>query len=207
MVDWKDYGTGDLAHVREKTEWTVRYDFDYTDTEHPRVLLIGDSICHAYNGVVREKLKDRVNVSFWASSRCVSDPMYLRELAFVLDFNHYDMISFNNGLHSLKSDRAHWIKAFGNTLDFIRDHSPETLLSVTLSTPLTDPALTKISAELNEAAKEAAEKRGLPMIDLFTPMDALDRSEFWTDVYHFKPAAVEIQAKIIAEHVADRLGR
>ena len=81
-----------------------------------------------------------------------------------------------------------------------------TLLSLTISTPLTDPALTAVSRELNGYVLELAAERGLPVIDLFTPMDALDRERYWRDVYHFTDAAVDMQADIIARHVLKRLG-
>ena len=56
------------------------------------------------------------------------------------------------------------------------------------------------------AVCKAAKERGLPVIDLFTPMDALDRERYWRDVYHFTDAAVDMQADIIARHVLGRLG-
>ena len=84
-MKWQDFAPASTSREREGTEWSIHYAFNAVDTEKKRVLLIGDSICNAYNGVVRNLLDGRVNVSFWASSKCVTDPAYFRELDFMLD--------------------------------------------------------------------------------------------------------------------------
>ena len=173
---------------------------------HPRVLLIGDSICNGYQDAVRARLDGLVNVSFWASSQCVTDPDYFRDLDRVLRIMPCSMVCFNNGLHSLVSDREEWTQAYSAAVAFIADSLPDAKLSLTLCTPLTDPDKTAISSELNDFARDVADDRELDVIDLFTPMDALDRERYWRDVYHFTPEAISMQADIIAAHVLDALG-
>lgn len=204
-VKWQDFAPASTSRVREGIEWSITYSYNALDREKPRVLLIGDSICNAYNGKVREMLAERVNVSFWASSKCVTDPDYFRELDFMLDAYPYDAVCFNNGLHSLSTDRTEWDSAYRAAVEFITAKLPGTKLSLTLSTPLKDPKLTGISASLNETVLRLAEEKGLPVIDLFDPMDVLDREEFWSDTYHFRAPAIEMQAKIISDHVLTQL--
>ena len=206
MIKWQDYAPASTSRVREGIEWSITYAYDTTKTELPRVLLIGDSICNGYNGKVRGMLEGRVNVSFWASSKCVTDPDYFRELDFMLDAYPYDAVCFNNGLHSLSTDRAEWDAAYESAVDFIRAKLPDAKISLTLSTPLKDANLTAISASLNETVVRLAEEKGLPVIDLFAAMDGLDREEFWSDTYHFRAPAIEMQAKVISEHVLGQLG-
>lgn len=205
MIKWQDYAPASTSRVRESIEWSITYAYDTTKTELPRVLLIGDSICNGYNGKVREMLEGRVNVSFWASSKCVTDPDYFRELDFMLDAYPYDAVCFNNGLHSLSTDRAEWDAAYESAVDFLRAKLPDAKLSLTLSTPLKDAKLTAISASLNETVVRLAEEKGLPVIDLFAAMDGLDREEFWSDTYHFRAPAIDIQAGRIADHVLVQL--
>lgn len=206
MIKWQDFAPATTSKVRENIEWSITYSYNATETGKPRVLLIGDSICNGYNGKVREKLEGRVNVSFWASSKCVTDPDYFRELDFMLDAYPYDAVCFNNGLHSLLTDRAEWDAAYASAVDFIRAKLPETKLSLTLSTPLKDAKLTAISASLNETVTRLAAEKNLPVIDLFAAMDGLDREEYWSDTYHFHAPAIDIQAKCITEHVLAQLG-
>lgn len=201
MMKYTEYMPEKSSRVREDIEWSIHYAYDMKRAGLPRVLLIGDSICNGYQNFVRGKLDGMVNVSFWASSKCVTDPDYLRELEFILDYTDYDVVSFNNGLHSLTTDRAEWEAAYAAAVKFIQAKCPNAKIMLTLCTPLRDEKLTAISAELNAFA------RGLryPVIDMFTPMDALDRDKYWTDTYHFTDAAKDMQAEIIAARVKDIL--
>ena len=200
-MTWQDFA----SRKREGIEWSITYAYDALDESRPRVLLIGDSICNGYNGAVRDKLAGRVNVSFWASSKCVTDPDYFRELDFMLDARPYAAVCFNNGLHSLSTDREEWDAAYAAAAAFIRAKLPETKLALTLSTPLKDPALTAVSASLNETVRRIAAEEGLRVIDLFSAMEPLDRDTFWSDTYHFRPEAIEKQARIIADSVLEML--
>lgn len=207
MIKWQDYAPASTTRVREGIEWSITYAYSAATAGLPRVLLIGDSICNGYNGKVREMLEGRVNVSFWASSKCVTDPDYFRELDFMLDAYPYDAVCFNNGLHSLTTDRAEWDAAYRAAVDFIQAKLPEAKLSLTLSTPLKDAKLTAVSSSLNETVVRLAQEKKLPVIDLFAAMDGLNREEFWSDTYHFRGPAIEMQAKVISDHVLAQLGR
>lgn len=204
-MNLKNYTLQNSSRQREDIEWSVSYSYNVSSNILPRVLLIGDSICNGYQNRVREMLDGRATLSFWASSKCVTDPDYLRELDFILDYMPYSLICFNNGLHSLYTDREEWITAYSSVLSFITQKLPNTLLSLTLNTPLKTAELTKISSELNCIVREEAKRLCLPIIDLFSPMDHLDRDQFWSDTYHFRPDAIQIQAEIIYSHVSERL--
>lgn len=207
MIKWQDFAPSSTSRVREGIEWSITYSYNATQNGCPRVLLIGDSICNGYNGKVREFLDGDVNVSFWASSKCVTDPDYFRELDFMLDAYPYEAVCFNNGLHSLSTDRAEWDAAYRAAVEFIQAKLPQTKLSLTLSTPLKDASLTAVSASLNGTVLALAAEKELPVIDLFTAMDGLDREEYWSDTYHFRAPAIEMQAKLISAHVRKQLGR
>lgn len=204
-MTWQDFAPRSTSRKRESIEWSITYAYDALDESRPRVLLIGDSICNGYNGAVRDKLAGEVNVSFWASSKCVTDPDYFRELDFMLDARPYDAVCFNNGLHSLTTARAEWDAAYASSVAFIRAKLPETKLALTLSTPLKDPALTAISASLNETVLRLSREQNLPVIDLFSSMDPLDRERYWSDTFHFRAEAIDIQAGIIADRVREML--
>ena len=205
-MTWRDYAPKTTTRKREATEWSITYAYNATDEKLPRVLLIGDSICNGYQNAVRDKLAGQVNVSFWASSKCVTDPDYFRELDFMLGARPYAAVCFNNGLHSLSTNRAEWDAAYPAAVDFIRAKLPDAKLLLTLSTPLKDEKLTAVSASLNETVRRTAAERALDVIDLFSAMDPLERDVFWSDTFHFRPAAVEMQARIIANRVLETLG-
>ena len=206
MITYKDYQPEKTSRRREDIEWSIHYAYNAADAESPRVLLIGDSIVNAYQSVVRERLADKANVSFWASSKCVTDPNYFRELDFILDANRYALITFNNGLHSLTTPLPEWENAFCAAVDFIRAKLPDTKLCLTLSTALRDEALTVRVRALNEIAARAAEKRGLPVLDLFAQSCGFDRQADMTYTYPFRPHAIARQADRVAEDACRLLG-
>ena len=195
---YRRYQPERTSRVREEIEWSITYTYNALDADAPRLLLIGDSICNGYQNAVREKLRHIMNTSFWASSKCVTDRDYFRELDLILSGYHYDVISFNNGLHSLVTDIAEWTNAYRSAVAFIREKCPHSRLFLTNSTPWKDPEKTSRAVELNRIVDETAKMEQLPVIDLFSLMNPLDRDKFWCDVYHFRPEAIELQAELIA---------
>ena len=57
----------------ENTDWSISYGYDLTDKSRnlPRVFLVGDSICNAYQRDVARVLSGKMNVTYWVSSYCV----------------------------------------------------------------------------------------------------------------------------------------
>ena len=206
MISYRDYMPRSTSRVRENIEWSITYTYNSNDTAHPRVLLIGDSICNGYQTKVREMLADTANVTFWASSKCVTDPQYFRELDFLLDSYRYDIISFNNGLHSLSTDRAEWEAAYASAVAFIRAKCPEAKLVLTLCTPLGDPGKDAVSRALNTCTLALAEAEALPVIDLYAAVAELDKAEHMSDVFHWKETGKELQAEAICAFVRGQLG-
>lgn len=206
MTSYLDYQPKSTSRKRESIEWSTTYSYNATDEINPRVLLIGDSICNGYQSEVRARLAGSANVTFWATSKCVTDRDYFRELDFILDGGRFDFISFNNGLHSLVTDTGEWEAAYRGAVRFILTKKPDAKLSLTLCTSLNDPVKTLRAKELNTIAKNIASEYSLPVIDLFTPTDSLDKAAEMSDVYHFRDKARAAQAEIIASHIRNRLG-
>ena len=185
----------------ENTEWSRAYAYGLADSSRnlPRVLLVGDSIVCGYEGGVRRELRGKMNVSYLATSYCVTSPGYMKLLSFHLGEAKYDVIHFNNGLHSLGTPTEDWAKGFRKALELIRAMQPQAKIVWATSTPLKDPKKTAKSRELNEAgAKIVAEMGGIATDDLFAAMDPLDREKDWNDTYHFKRHVIAQQAKLVA---------
>ncbi len=195
----------------ENTEWSIGYAFNLTDKRKkdlPRVFLIGDSICNGYQGEVRNILNEKMNVSYWVSSYCVTSPGYLKLLSFYLDEVKYDVIHFNNGLHSLSTPTADYAKGMKAALQLIRLKQPQAKIIWVASTPLKDANKTAKAKELNEASlKTISELGGIAVNDLFKPMDELDRNVHWSDTFHFKKEARSIQAKKVSEACLSAIGK
>ncbi len=200
----ESYPTLGTARGHENIEWSIGYAFHLTDDlrDLPRVLLVGDSICNAYQTGVREILEGRMNVSYWVSSYCVTSPNYLRFLTLYLEEARYDVVHFNNGLHSLGTPTDAYAEGMRAALELIRGKQPEAKIVWTTSTPLADPAKTAKCRELNAAALGVVERLGgMDIDDLFTLIDPLDRAENWSDIFHHRPAAVRLEAEQVARAV------
>ena len=191
---------------RENIEWSISYGYHLTDGEkaQPRVLLVGDSICNFYKGNVIDFIDSRMNVTYWVSSFCVTHPCYLPSLEVHLRQSRYDVIHFNNGLHSLGTDVTAWTNGLVRAIRLIRDLQPQARLVWCTSTPLADAAKTSRVVALNAAATEVLARPDTGPVyadDLFALIDPLDRKTYWKDVYHHKSAAVVKEAEQVVASV------
>ena len=199
------YPVAENVRGHENTEWSISYAYHLTDANKdlPRVLLVGDSICQGYQGKVREKLEGKANVTYWASSYCVTSPGYLRLLAFYLDEAKYDVIHFNNGLHSCETPVADYEKSYFAALQLIRKKQSDAKIVWASSTPINakDARADKVAA-LNAAARRAAESVGdVAENDLYALANPLDRKAYWVDTHHYTDAGYELLASQVVKKV------
>ena len=186
----------------ENTEWSISYAYHLTDGQKalPRVLLVGDSICNAYQSGVCSALEGKMAVTYWVSSYCVTSPCYMKLLSIYLDEAEYAVVHFNNGCHSLSTLNEDWEKGFRAALDLIRLKQPKARIIWTTTTPNKDASKTAKIVELNAiAAKVVSGMKDVAVDDLFSLMNPLDRETFWQDNYHFKAAAVGMQVSQVTD--------
>ena len=196
----------------ENTEWSISYAYHLTDAkkELPRVLMVGDSICNGYQGRVAAMFEGRANVTYWISSYCVTSPGYLQLLAFYLDEAKYDVIHFNNGLHSCDTPDADYEKSYRAALSLIREKQPGAKLVWATSTPLNteDSAKSEKVARLNAAARRAAsDVGGIDEDDLYSLVNPLDRRTYWVDMHHYTHAGYELLASQVVGRVSTALAK
>ena len=202
-----NYPVAENVRGHENTEWSISYAYHLTDANRnlPRVLLVGDSICQGYQGKVAAKLDGKANVTYWASSYCVTSPGYLRLLAFYLDEAKYDVIHFNNGLHSCDTPVADYEKSCRAALQLIKKKQPKAKIVWASSTPLNTENAAKAEkvAALNAAARRAAESvEDVVENDLYSLANPLDRKAYWVDTHHYTDAGYELLASQVAEMVS-----
>ena len=202
---YKEFQPNESSRRRESIEWTIIYMFNTNDLTKPRALLIGDSICNAYQSTVREELEGKVNITYWADSKCVTDPQYFEELNMVLSGNRYDVITFNNGLHSLSSDRHEWEVAYRQAVLFIREKAPEAKLLLVMSTPTENSQNSAVSKALGDYTKKVADEFALDVIDLYQVIDEDEDKQPWSDGVHFKQPFVRLLGQTIADAVLTSL--
>ncbi len=173
----------------ESTEWSIAYSFDSNNTTKPRILTIGDSICNGNHGLLRNKLAEKFTFSFWATSKCVTDKLFFKELDLVLDANPASVIVFNNGLHSLGTNRDEWKFAFAQALKFIKAKKPQAKLIVLESTPVANQANNEKVMEINKLTNQISKQEAVPVIPFFDVVTALGPDNLWSDGVHFTEQA------------------
>ena len=203
-MDFSKYRIPSSTRQRENIEWSITYCYNAPDKISPRVLLVGDSIVKGAQQRVREQLRSHANISFWATSKCVSDPDYLRELDFITDGGPFSLIFFNNGIHALTSDPSEWRSAYANTVRFLQDKLRGIPLVLMLSTPSREQKLTDTIFSMNQWVTDFAEKNGLPVLDWFSPVAVLEKTA-WVDNFHFQPDVSEMLASLISGEVRKRI--
>jgi hypothetical protein len=192
---------------RENIEW-AQFRWNNThDATLPRVLLIGDSIVVGYNEFVAKALEGKVNVAFYATSKCVGDPAIIKELTCALDNYDFRLIHFNNGLHGFTNTEEEYGKFLAKYTDKLEKLAPDSQLVWAMSTPITEvgnPAAMDVDKndrvlERNRLAAEIMSQRGIPVNDLYS-LVAERQSEFSSgDGYHYNEAG----RKYLGEHVAE----
>lgn len=197
-----DFPVSKNLRGHENIEWSTSYAYHLSDEKKalPRVLLVGDSICQAYQGGVSAALEGKMSVTYWASSYCLTSPCYMRLLSLYLDEAEYSVVHFNNGCHSLSTGNEDWEKGLRGAFALIRRKQPNAKVIWTTITPNGDPKLNAKVMELNAiAAKVVVESNDIVTDDLFALMNPLDRKANWRDAFHFNQEAVNMQIGQVVE--------
>ena len=204
---YKQYKLKQTHRVRENIEWSISYIHNSTDNELPRAMCIGDSICNAYQHNVNGLIQGKCYHGFWASSKCVSDADYMRYLDILLSQNKFDVITFNNGLHSLlqtSTSTEEYRNSYKLCIQYLKAKCPGARIYIVTSTPVKNEQQNARAVELNEIVKQIAQEENLPIIDLYELTNAMDKSNLWSDGVHFQGHAIEAQAKAIAEAILSK---
>jgi len=192
---------------REHIEWCDIWVEAAGDSTLPRVLLIGDSITRSYYSHAKSHLADHYACARIASSKCVGDPMFLKELALVLDAYTFSIIHFNNGLHGWHYDEEVYATGLSEAFDFLSGHIGTGRLIWGSTTPVwqkdtpgaLDPKTKRVCAR-NEIAAGLASDRGIQNNDLFAMV--IDHPEIFSpDGVHFLKEGQEILGKCVSQTI------
>ena len=195
--------------AHESIEWCDIWISHANETNLQRVLLIGDSITRAYYPQVEKNLEGKAYVARLASSRFISDPVLLQEIALVLDNNKFDVIHFNNGMHGWQHSEKEYAGAFPKFLATIKAHAPDakliwantTTLKVSPTLPPDDQTQSSDEriARRNAIALEYIQPAGIDVDDLNSLVKG--HPEYHSDNVHFNDQGIALQAAQVAAHI------
>ena len=196
---------------RENIEWCDVWVEAACDAVLPRVLLIGDSITRLYYPHVKGQLAGQCVCARIASSKCVADPMFFKELDLVLSDFQFSVIHFNNGLHGWDYDESTYALGMAKAFDLLLAHCGATHLIWGNTTPVwktgegngLDTRTDRVK-ERNKLAAALAADRGIATKDLFSTV--VERPEFFSDDgVHFVEAGQIALGQRVAREVQEKI--
>lgn len=185
-----------------------------TDTNLPRVLLIGDSILNGYRLMVVKSLAGKANVDIWLTPMWQSEK-FNKALANVLDQGPYDIIHMNLGLHGWPKGRIKdeeyepLTRAF---LEVIHKKCPQAKLIWANTTPFLNktnlqelnPDINPIIVRHNQIDARIMTSAGVPINDFYSLL--LGKSELnGGDGAHWKSPAYQMLAEVATKSILREL--
>ena len=185
--------------------------------ERKRLLYVGDSISGGYGRFLVQLLGDRAYPyhwwSFWGGAKPpVVSPDALKK---PLSYRAYDMIVFNNGLHSLNWDeatatdgeiRAH----YASLVEAFRANCPKARLVYMNTTPwgrlkgpqggyVTGGRKNDVVRRLNRIAGEVMREKKVEVLDAYALMSANLQYLYGDDDCHYRDEGYRLIARMIAD--------
>jgi hypothetical protein len=196
--------------------WSLRM-AEVTDPSLPRVLLIGDSICHGYLEPVRKALAGKANIDAWITPTSQGDKRLPDIILAILAQQKYALIHFNLGLHGWQQGRIPEGEFEPRTTAMVRamkQGAPQAQLIWATITPVTvkgapekwNPEIQPTIESHNAMALKVMKAEGVAINDLSTLMLA-NRPLAAGDMFHWKPAGRDLLVQAVTEALTKALAK
>ncbi|NUP98464.1 MAG: SGNH/GDSL hydrolase family protein [Armatimonadetes bacterium] len=205
---------GSALPPRENIEWANFWFENTNDQKLPRVLLLGDSITWQYRPLVAERLKGIANVDALATSKAISDPAFLKEVAYATADYPHAVIHLNNGLHGWQVTPEEYEAGLRALLAQLRAACPESRLVWASSTPVAskaegvklDEGANAVIVARNAIAQRVAEELGLPVNDLYAVvLGELEQLTARKGDLHYNERGKTLQAEAVVQVIKEQL--
>ena len=194
---------------KERFEWIHSWCDETAKTDVPRVLLIGDSICHGYQQLVREKLAGIASVDFIATSYAVDSKIYNTIIENFAKDSKYDLIHINHGLHGYHMSITTYKSKMDKLVQKLLKSASVILCETTFvnkegnKRPHTD-WMKKVYAR-NNAISEIAEKYNLKVDNLFELSQSIAVEHRMADGTHYEFTGYDILTEQVASVIKENL--
>lgn len=198
------YPISDCVGGLENIDWHTAYHYHVTDEYKglPRVFVVGDSIISQCNKVWHPHFEKKVNVSYWVTSRIITNRNYWKHLKLHLtEAPNVKLVYFHNGLHSQSVPPAEFEKWYRETLEMIERTVPGAKIVLVTTTPVSNEGTNRKTAVHNDIVRRIAKEKGYEVDDLRAFVETMPKDDLWIDGVHFKPPAVEAMSKHVADNV------
>ena len=196
------YEETDRKEQYEKYEWDNLWIDHADDLSLRRVLYIGDSISCRAGRAATLLAKEKILFDGFGTSKGIDNPHFKESIKlFAKQEQRRDVVIFNNGLHGwhLKDD-TQYRYYYEEMIRFLLTEFKNTPLAVVLTTVTANKERNERIIIRNHAAREVADKYGLPIIDLYTPTS--EATELLSsDGVHFEPEGDKLLADKIIQSI------
>lgn len=195
---------------RENIEWSDVWVEAADTTLLPRVLIVGDSIVRSYYPDVSQCLAGKFACARLATSTCVCDPRFLKEIGLVLSEYEFAFIHFNNGLHGWNYNEDEYAEGLLCSLDSVAATNAGARLILATTTPMWQPGRqgvlnpeTDRVLHRNRIATDLAATRGIVINDLYGAV--INHPDYISeDGVHFKPEGQSALGQLVARVVLEQ---
>ena len=192
--------------INENIEWSHTWITGTNKTDLPHVLVIGDSHVEAYYPSVAKALEGVAYPCKFTTSKSMGDPVLLEQLDEVLRHYHFDVISFNNGLHGrgyTAEEYAAFIPAVYKLLVKYGNPKVQWVNTTAERDNLNLQILDAFNANVvkrNQYVEAFANKNNIPVIDDYSL--SINHPEFYrNDGVHFMPEGVAAESHNVVEGI------
>lgn len=194
---------------KERFEWIHSWQDQNFNSDLPRILLIGDSITHGYQEIVREKFKGVAYVDYIATSYGVDATIYKQLVLNFAKYNTYDLIQFNFGLHANHLSKRSYKTRVKDIIIRLKSCAKVVLANSTVvykqGNETIDPLWMKRVNERNQAMHEIADELNLNVNDLFTVSTTIPPKYRNEDGTHYFLEGYDALAKKVVDFLTNEL--
>ncbi len=194
---------------KEQFEWIHSWQDENFNCDLPRVLLVGDSITHNYQSIVREKLKGVAYVDYVATSYGIDADIYKKLVLSFAKYNSYDLIQFNFGLHAKHLSKTSYKKRVKEMAERLSSCGKVLLANSTVvykeGNEKYDASWMKRVNERNQAMDEIASELNLALNDLFTVSKDIPKDYRYVDGTHYLTEGYAVLAEQVVKVIKSEL--
>ncbi len=177
---------GNIKTALETYEWDNVWIEHASDTEHERVLYVGDSISCGTRRIATERSGEKIYFDGFGTSKALDNPYFIPALdLFVSQLpKSPEVIIFNNGLHGWHlDDTTDYGVYYDKFLRHLTEKYKKSRIYVLLTTAIIDEVKNPRVKARNKVATELAGKYSLPVIDLYSLVNE-NTELIWEDGVH-----------------------
>lgn len=195
--------------MKEEFEWIHSW-CDHTDrSDLPRVVLVGDSITHNYQEIVRQSLLGKAYVDYISTSYSIEQTFYRVLIENFVKDSRYDLLHFNFGLHGkyigikeYKDKTETLLKEIGGDKKVILATSTAVYEAGNFSYDKTWQALIE---ERNAALREIAQVNGYQIDDLYAISKTIGKQFRHSDGTHYTERGYAMLAKEVVLSILNNI--